>query len=196
MHLQNPSDLANITPKSLLPEPTGPLSETIPSSRIEVVNSVVEPLVEKASDECSSSVKDKSKSVRGAYEKFSTDEKATIGKQAAEHGVLATIRHFSKIYSDRPLKESTVRGWKKQCNREVVRLKNSGKEVVVRELIDNKRGRLLLLGEEMDEQVRAYISELRANGCPINTASVIATGQGIIKDYDSNVLQKMVAIFV
>ena len=45
---------------------TGPLSETIPSSRIEVVNSVVEPLVEKASDECSSSAKDKGKSLRGA----------------------------------------------------------------------------------------------------------------------------------
>ena len=33
--------------KSLLPEPTGSLSKTIPSSCIEVVNSVVEPLVEK-----------------------------------------------------------------------------------------------------------------------------------------------------
>ena len=71
-----------------------------------------------------------------------------------------------------------------------MRLKNSGKEVVVRELIDNKRGRPLLLGEEMDEQVRAYISELRANGCPINTAIVIATGQGIVKDYDSNLLSE------
>ena len=49
---------------------TGPLSETIPSSCTEVmnscqrVNSVVEPLVEKASDECSSSAKDKDKSMR------------------------------------------------------------------------------------------------------------------------------------
>ena len=43
--------------KLVLPEPTGPLSKTIPSSCIEVVNSVVEPLVEKASDECSSLVK-------------------------------------------------------------------------------------------------------------------------------------------
>ena len=99
-----------LTPKLLLPELTGPLSKTIPSSRIEVVNNVVEPLVEKASDECSSLVKDNSKSVRGAYEKFSADEKATIGKQAAEHGVLVTIRHSSKIYPDHPLKESTVRG--------------------------------------------------------------------------------------
>ena len=49
----------DIPPKLLLPE-------TIPSSRIEVVNSVVEPLVEKASNECSSSAKDKGKFVRGA----------------------------------------------------------------------------------------------------------------------------------
>ena len=180
----------DITPKLLLPEPTGSLSKTIPSSCIEVVNSVVEPLIEKASDECSSSAKDKGKSVRGAYEKFSADEKAVIGRRAAEYGVSATTRHFSKIYADRPLKESTVRGWKNQYNREVVRLRNSGKEVVVRELIDKKRGRPLLLGEEMDEQVRVYIRELRANGYPINTAIVIATGQGIIKDYDSNLLSE------
>ena len=62
--------------------------------------------------------------------------------------------------------------------------------MVVRELISKKRGRPLLLSEEMDKQVRAYISELRANGCPINTAIVIATGQGIVKDCDSNLLSE------
>ena len=87
----------DILPKSLLPKPTGPLSETIPSSCIEVVNSVVGLLVEKASDECSISAKDKGKSVRRVYEKFSANEKAAIGKRAAEHGVSATIRHFLKI---------------------------------------------------------------------------------------------------
>ena len=75
----------------------------------------------------------------------------------AEYGVSAAIRHFLKIYPDRPLKESTVRGWKNQYNCEIVRLKNSGKKVVVRELIDNKRGRPLLLGKVMDVQAQAYI---------------------------------------
>ena len=70
----------DIPPKSLLPKPTGPLSETIPSSCSKVVNSAVGPLVKKASDECSSLTKDKGKSVRGVYEKFSADEKAAIGK--------------------------------------------------------------------------------------------------------------------
>ena len=48
----------------------------------------------------------------------------------------------------------------------------------------------MLQGEEMDAQVRAYISELRANGCHINTAILIAHGQGIVKDYDSNLLSE------
>ena len=76
-------------PKSLLPEPTGLLSETIPSSRIEVVNSVVEPLVEKASDECSSSAKNKGKICE---RKFSADEKAAIGKRAAAEQAAEIIR--------------------------------------------------------------------------------------------------------
>ena len=116
------------------------------------MNSLVKPLVEKASDECSSVAKDKNKFMRGSYEKFSADDKV-IGKRGAEHGVSATMLHFLKIYPDDPLKECTIRGWKNQYNCEIVRLKNSGKEVVVRELIDNKRGHALLLGEEMDAQV-------------------------------------------
>ena len=63
----------DLPPESLLPEPSG--------SRIEVVNSIVKPLVKKASEECSSLAKDKGKSsVRGVYEKFSTDEKAALGR--------------------------------------------------------------------------------------------------------------------
>ena len=53
------------------------------------------------------------------------------------------------------------------------------KEIVVRELIDKKRGRPLLLGKEMDKEVHAYIIELHASDCPINTAIVIATGVGV-----------------
>ena len=59
---------------------------------------------------------------------------------------------------------------------------------MVRELIHQKRGCPLLLSDEMDKQVKAYVTELWANGCPINTAIVIATAQGNVKDYDSNLL--------
>ena len=119
----------------------------------------------------------KSKSVRRAYEKFSADEKAAIGKRAAEHNVSATIRHFLKIYPDRPLKESTIRGWKNQYNREVVRLKNSGKEVVVRELIDNKRGCHCCWVRRW-----MYRFEHTSASCVQTVALiVIVTGQGIVR---------------
>ena len=95
--------------ETLLPERGSPLSLIILSSRIEDINCAVKPLVEKTCDEASSLK-------RGGYEKFSADEKTAIGKTAAEHSVMATVRHYSKIYQDCPLKESTVRGWKNHYN--------------------------------------------------------------------------------
>ena len=47
-----------------------------------------------------------------------------------------------------------------------------------------------MLGEEFDKQVQAYLTELRSSGCLINTAIIIATGRGIIKDADSNLLSE------
>ena len=45
-----------------------------------------------------------------------------------------------------------------------------------------------MISEVDIKQVKAYVTELRENGCPINTAIVIATAQGIVKGYDSNLL--------
>ena len=66
--------------------------------------------------------------------------------------------------------------------------KRSGEEIVVRELVDRKRGRPLLLGNELDQQVQTYVNALCLNGGVVNTAIVIATGEGIIKDHNSNLL--------
>ena len=133
---------------------------------------------------------DKGKMARGTWKKFSSDEKARVAKHTAEHGVLSTVRNFAKIWPDHPLKERTVRGWKNRYNCEVFMLKRSGKEIVVRELVDQKRGGPLLLGEELDKQVQAYLSELRANGGPVNTAIAIATAREIVKNADSNLLKE------
>lgn len=46
-----------------------------------------------------------------------------------------------------------------------------------------------MLGEELDKHVQKYVAELRQNGCPINTAIVMATAEGILKSRDSNLLQ-------
>ena len=46
--------------------------------------------------------------------KLTPAQKARIGKRAAENGVTATIRHFSKNYEELDLKETTVRRFKNE----------------------------------------------------------------------------------
>ena len=46
-----------------------------------------------------------------------------------------------------------------------------------------------MLEEELDKQVRAYIASLRENEAVINTAIVMACAQGVVKSYDSNLLE-------
>ena len=58
-----------------------------------------------------------------------------------------------------------------------------------------KRSRPLLLGEQLDKQVRDYISYLRAQVCIINTHVVIAVGKGIVMGKNSNLLDAVVAVW-
>ena len=125
---------------------------------------------------------------RGSYEQFTAEEKARIGKRAAEHGVTSTVRYFNKVFSDRVVKESSVRTWKKKYSREITKRKRAGQELDVKELPNQKTGRPLLLGDELDRQVQSYILELRNNGGVINSAITIAVAQGIVTNFDSNLL--------
>ena len=55
--------------------------------------------------------------------------------------------------------------------------------------LENKRmGRPLLLNEELDRQVQAYLYALRDNGAVVNSAIVIACAEGVVKNVDSNLL--------
>ena len=58
----------------------------------------------------------------------------------------------------------------------------------VQELPEKKRGRPLLLGEELARQVRAYLTSFRENGAVVNTAIAIGCAKGIVKSRDSNLL--------
>ena len=62
-------------------------------------------------------------------------------------------------------------------------------DVKVTKLDNKKRGRPLLLGEELDERVRSYVLALRDNGAVINSAIVIGCAIGIVKSHDSNLLK-------
>ena len=58
----------------------------------------------------------------------------------------------------------------------------------VQELIPKKRGRPLILGEDLDKQVREYLLETRHRGGIINTAVAIATGTGIVMSQNPSLL--------
>lgn len=55
-------------------------------------------------------------------------------------------------------------------------------------LPSKKMGRPLLLGNDIDKQVQAYITYLRSGHSVVNTAIVLAVAEGIVKGIDPNLL--------
>ena len=86
----------------------------------------------------------------------------------------ATVRHFSKVFTNRSLKESTVRTWKTKYLQQVAARRRANEDTSVKELVNKKTGRPLMLGEDLDKQVKAYLKALREYGAVVNTAITIA----------------------
>ena len=80
-----------------LPDPRGPLSKDVPSTAIAAANGEVKHVVELQRGK-----------TRGPYTKFTPEQKAEIGKRAAEHGVVATVRYYEKRF---PGNTRSVRKW-------------------------------------------------------------------------------------
>ena len=172
-----------------LPDPNGPFSATLPSSKISAVNKEVAKVLPPAGetgpvDEDA----DHSKKSRGPYVKLTQREKAEIGKNAAEHGVASTLRKFAKKHPG--LKKSTVKLWQDAYKKELkIKVRDPGNAIIeVEELPMKKRGRPFLLGEKLDQQVKQYVTTLRENGAVINTSIVVACAAGVVKSEDHNLL--------
>ena len=165
-----------------LPDPNGELSKVVPSSSI-VTNGVVR------------QAREKLQQPRGPYISLTPAQKYAIGQKAAENGVAAALRYYAKSFPDLQLKETTVRRFK---NNYQSSLKTPSD---MKELLSKKRGRPLWIGEELDEQVRHYITYMRKEGTVINAHVAIAVGEGILmshgksmelnKDWARYVLQRM-----
>ena len=164
-----------------LPSPKGPLSAVVPPDAIRSMNREVEKVIEQSSTE---------KRERGPYIKFTSSQRALIGKRAAEHGVTSSIRHFCKKYPEFSLKETTVRRLKNEYLAEIRkrRREDATGENAVTELPSKKRGRPTLLGKELEEKVKAYITVLREDGAVVNTKITIASTKGVILSHDANLL--------
>jgi len=63
-----------------------------------------------------------------------------------------------------------------------------GKAGELQDLPGKKRGRPLMIGEELNQQMQDYISYLRTRGVIINTHVVIGVGTGVVMGKDANLL--------
>ena len=164
--------------KDCLPQENGLLSRSIPSSAIASANKAVLKSMENATKQ----------ERRGKYGKYSTKERAEIGKRAAEFGITSMIKYYETVNPSRQLPSSSVYTWKVQYLNELAKRKRNGEELLIKDLPQKKRGRPFLLGEQLDNQVEKYLKTLRDKGGVINTAIVMACAEGVITNHDSNLL--------
>ena len=121
---------------------------------------------------------------RQEYEKVSTELKTKAARYAAENGVKAAVMKFQGQVPNAPKNcKNTVCDWKYDFLRQLQRKRKAGDldDVV---LLVKKRGRPLKVGEVIDKQVQAYITELRKAHATINTAIVISAGEDILEASD------------
>ena len=117
---------------------------------------------------------------RRKYTTFNPEDRADIGRYAAENGNAATVRKYG-------VGESMVRLFKKKYLDELrARVKKQDSEPVTA-IAMGRRGRPLLLGE-LDQKVQVYIKALRGAGGSVGTSIVIAAAEGIITAHDRNLL--------
>ena len=84
------------------------------------------------------------------FESYS-QQKATIVKYAAEHGIVNVICHFNKDFPEDLLRESRICGWSKAYLLELQSQRRAGKD-----LANKKISKPLILGEVLNGQVQAY----------------------------------------
>ena len=126
---------------------------------------------------------------RGSYATISEELKVKVAKYAAKNGVSASLRHF-KSAQELDLKESTMCGWVTTYQKRLDSLCKEDKPLRVSVLSEKSRGRPLLTGSEMEEQVKSFVGQLRSSGAVINSTIVRAAARGIILAKDVNLLEE------
>ena len=117
---------------------------------------------------------------RGSYGHFDAKTRAAIGKYSCENRVVAAARYYSKAVH-RPVNESTVRYIKKAYLEEQPRKRRVENDTAVESLPTKKRGRPLLLRDDLDSKVQAYAKKIRESGGGSVSARVVqAAARGIV----------------
>ena len=126
---------------------------------------------------------------RQKYSAYSAEERAQIGKYAAENGPTRASKYFSKILK-KNVPEPTARRFRAEYVKKLEELsKNTnGSPVVLKALPTKARGRPLLLGPDLDSAVKEYVESTRKVGGVVNTTLVMAGAEGIVAARDRSLL--------
>ena len=123
------------------------------------------------------------------YMRFSPEQKIQVARYAVESGNKRKIIRYSKLWGV-DLKESTVRTWKAEYGEELRKRKGID-PTTIKELPSRKQDRPLLLGEELDTDVKAYVENLRQLGGVVNTSIVLGGAEGIIASKDRTLVDTL-----
>jgi len=122
---------------------------------------------------------------RGDYNAYTPEQRLEMGQYGALHGASRAAKHFSKKF-DRQINESSIRGMIKSYQKQL-KTKNNNDLTTLPPL---KRGRPVLLGDKLDNAVINHVKAIRNEGGVVNSAIVIATARGILKDTNRGLLEE------
>ena len=160
--------LRYLRPVNGLPDPKGSLSGSIPTQAIAQANREVENAMESTTG-----------GKRGSYTKYSATQCSDIARYACQHGAAAAARYFSKKLA-KQVSESTVKSIKKAYIEELRKRAWTDEGEDVTSLPRKKRGRKLLLGEDLDSKVQTYLRKVREGGGAVSAGIVMAAARGIL----------------
>ena len=167
---------------SVLPDPTGSLSSSISPGAIALANERVADVIDASADS--------KKGSRGPYQTLTSAQKLLVARRAVEYGTTAAMKFFTKKYPEL-LKETSVR-WLKNLYQEYLRVNSDvPSEKEFEEFSSKKNRRLLKIGEELDKQVREYVTYMRSTGTAVNTAVVMSCAEGILMHEDASMLSRV-----
>lgn len=97
-------------------------------------------------------------------------------------------RYYKTTFPDLPLKETSVRRFKIAYQENLKKRMRDDNADELKELPTKKMGRPLLVGADIDRQVKEYLKYLQKHGSAINTVVAIAVAEGVIRSIDANLL--------
>ena len=112
---------------------------------------------------------------------------ARIGKYVSCHGISAASRKFRPVVGHK-ISNSTIESLKKAYIKELHCKHQEGDTESINELSKLKRGRPVLLGDEIDRKVQLYLQKVRQQGGVVSSRIAMAAAWGILMSTDKHKL--------